>query len=59
VVPALKYINAVSLYEFTVTPNVSVSTGHFISIEFTTDDEYYNNLFSTTLGKTVAAGSFL
>lgn len=58
VVPALTYINAISIYEFTVTPNVSASNGDFIIIEFTTDDEYYSNLFNINLGKTIS-GSFL
>ena len=51
--PALDYINAVSIYEFTVTPNVSVTAGSYINIEFTTGDGLYSDLFSTSLGKTI------
>ena len=34
----LKYINAANLYEFSVTPNVSATTGDTILLEFTTGD---------------------
>jgi hypothetical protein len=51
--PALDYINAVSIYEFTVTPNVSVTAGDYISIEFTTGDGLYSDLFANNLGKTI------
>lgn len=44
--PALDYASAVSVYEFSVTPNVSVSVGDYILLEFKTADGLYSDLFS-------------
>ena len=49
----LKYTNAATLYEFSVTPNVSLSVGDTILLEFTTGDGLYSRLFSDTLGATI------
>lgn len=44
--PALDYSSAVSVYEFSVTPNVSISAGEYILLEFATADGLYTDLFS-------------
>ena len=57
----LNYVGASTLYEFSVTPNVSAVVGDTIMIEFTTADGLENPLFSNNLGATIAApnpGSF-
>ena len=49
--PILNYINAVSAYSVSFTPNASASAGDVISLEFTTSDSFYTStLFSNTLG---------
>ena len=56
VTPALTYVLAQTLYEFTVTPNISASAGDTILIEFTTNDGLTtSNLFSNTLGASISA----
>ncbi len=57
--PVLDYINAVSIYEFTVTPNVTVTAGDYILLEFTTGDGLYADLFSVNLGKTIPTNDSL
>jgi hypothetical protein len=53
---ALSYIGASSVYEFSVTPNISASAGDTILIEFTTSDGLTtSNLFSNTLGASISA----
>lgn len=57
----LNYVGATTLYEFTVTPNVSALAGDTILIEFTTADGLKTSLFSNTLGASIPApnpGSF-
>ena len=51
--PALDYVDAVSIYEFTVTPNVSSTAGDSILLQFTTADGLYSNLFPVDLGKSI------
>ena len=53
--PALTYVNVNSLWEFSVTPNVSASAGDTILMEFTTHDQL-NVLFSNNLGATIPSG---
>jgi hypothetical protein len=52
----LNYVGASSLYEFSVTPNVSAAVGDTILIEFTTADSYYSNLYPTNLGASIPSG---
>jgi hypothetical protein len=49
----LNYVGATTLYEFTVTPNVSAAVGDTILLEFTTADGLKDPLFSTTLGASI------
>ena len=49
----LKYTNAITMYEFSFTPNVSASAGDIISIEFTTTDGLIDDLYDEMLGKTI------
>lgn len=59
--PVLNYVSASTLYEFSVTPNVSASAGDTILIEFTTADGLEDPLFSNNLGASISAphpGSF-
>lgn len=53
VTPILKYVEAVTMYEFTFTPNISATAGDILSIEFTTADGLMDNLFPEDLGKTI------
>lgn len=53
----LDYINAVTMYELSFTPNASVTAGDVISIEFTTNDGLEDALFEDKLGKTVNENS--
>ncbi len=55
--PALTYLGAVGLYTFTITPNVAVNAGDFISVEFTTYDNYYT-WYQVDLGRTFSTTSF-
>ena len=57
----LNYVGVSTLYEFSVTPNVSASAGNTILIEFTTADGFEKSLFSITLGLSIVGlnlGSF-
>ena len=57
----LNYVGVSTLYEFSVTPNVSASAGDTILIEFTTADGLEKSLFSITLGLSIVGlnlGSF-
>jgi len=56
VTPSLAYVGATTLYEFSVTPNVSASAGDSVLIEFTTSDDYKTSLFPTNLGVTIPTG---
>lgn len=46
VTSVLNYVSATTLYEFTVTPNISAVVGDTILIEFTTADGLEPTLFS-------------
>lgn len=45
------------MYQFTITPNVSAAVGDYISLEFTTDDDYQSGFFANDLGKTINTNS--
>jgi hypothetical protein len=57
VTSALNYVGATTLYEFTVTPNISAAIGDTILLEFTTADGFKTSLFPTTLGASIPAPS--
>jgi hypothetical protein len=57
VAPALTYVSATTLWEFSVTPNVSANAGDTILIEFQTADGIRSPLFSNNLGVTIPAGN--
>lgn len=59
VTPILKYAGAVTMYEFTFTPNVSAAAGDYISVEFATNDNLETTLFSNDLGRSIDENSSL
>jgi hypothetical protein len=59
VIPALDYVDATSIYDFTVTPNVTVAAGDYILLQFTVADGLYFNLFPDNLGKNILTNDSL
>jgi hypothetical protein len=55
--PVLNYIGVSSLWEFSVTPNVSAAAGDSILVEFQTADYPQTTLFSNDLGVTISTGN--
>jgi len=52
----LKYIQAETPYIFSVTPNVSITAGGFVTVEFKTSDELHPAMFEEAMGFTFATG---